>query len=448
MHPRSLLLCLLLSILQGTAATIVPPGSLLGTQIWTAADSPYLISGDVVVGASGRICMGAGTEVQFSATDSSASGVDPARCEFRVLSGLLVVNGSSTNPVIFRAISNAAPSTWRGISVTNGLGAFITNAWIQDAYTGVQSDNTNLTVLEGVTLCSNRLAIGIGSGLSSTNCPAFLNRLRVFQNTNGMILNSLAQPRVRNSAFSSNFSRGAIAVGSYFVNCTFDGNGVAIELAGQTVHVLNCMFISNSIGLFRAMNEGGTQPHPVTVDAQNCLYWGNTANTFDANGFGISTGSNPVFADPLYANRPGNDGLRGTADDDFRLHAGSPAIDHGDNNFVVNGPFFDLDGNARMVDDPATADGPGQFTLPPLVDIGATEFQPLLRILSIKQTNGTVVFAFPTIPGTSYQPQYTHTLTGWTNLPVAPFLGNGLVRTQLDTTASAPHRFYQVEKFP
>ena len=77
----------------------------------------------------------------------------------------------------------------------------------------------------------------------------------------------------------------------------------------------------------------------------------------------------------------------GTADDGLRIDAGSPCIDAGDNS-AVPADVSDLDGDGdtveplpldvtgcpRFVDDPSTPDtGNGA---PPVVDMGAYEYQP------------------------------------------------------------------------
>ena len=59
---------------------------------------------------------------------------------------------------------------------------------------------------------------------------------------------------------------------------------------------------------------------------------------------------------------------------DFRFQPGSPSIDAADNTAVPKDIDTDLDGNPRFVDDPDTKDtGNGD---PPIVDMGAYEFQP------------------------------------------------------------------------
>jgi len=91
-------------------------------------------------------------------------------------------------------------------------------------------------------------------------------------------------------------------------------------------------------------------------------------------------GANPQFVDA-----DGPDDIPGTLDDDYRLRAGSPAIDAGCSNALgrdradVDGDGntdelipLDVDGNPRIADDPATPDaGCGALGV---VDIGAYEF--------------------------------------------------------------------------
>ncbi len=71
-----------------------------------------------------------------------------------------------------------------------------------------------------------------------------------------------------------------------------------------------------------------------------------------------------IDADPRFIN---------PANDDFHLSPGSPCIDAADNEALPPHLMYDLDGNARFIDDPDTEDT-GNGT-PPIVDIGAYEFQ-------------------------------------------------------------------------
>ncbi|MEZ6233134.1 MAG: GC-type dockerin domain-anchored protein [Phycisphaerales bacterium] len=80
---------------------------------------------------------------------------------------------------------------------------------------------------------------------------------------------------------------------------------------------------------------------------------------------GTFPGPGVLVTDPLFAN---------PASGDYSLKRGSPAIDAGDSSAVPPDITTDLLGNPRRVDDPIMPDtGVGP---PPIVDIGAFEFQP------------------------------------------------------------------------
>ncbi|UCG58894.1 MAG: PASTA domain-containing protein, partial [Phycisphaerales bacterium] len=152
-------------------------------------------------------------------------------------------------------------------------------------------------------------------------------------------------------------------------NCTFSDNSARRGggmYNGDKPWVTNCTFSSNEATVGGGMyNAEGTQ----TV--VNCILWGDTPEEIAGDGFPTVISSNVeggwlggtnIDADPLFE--------AGT----LRLSAGSPCIDAGANNMGLIGITTDLDGNPRFVDDPATPDtGPGT---PPIVDIGAYEFQP------------------------------------------------------------------------
>ncbi len=100
-------------------------------------------------------------------------------------------------------------------------------------------------------------------------------------------------------------------------------------------------------------------------------------------------GEHNISTDPMFVDADGPDDDPGTWDDNnYRLSGSSPCIDAADNALVpadvldLDGDEnireqlpFDLDGNPRLVDDPDTKDT--GFGDPPIVDMGAYEFQAL-----------------------------------------------------------------------
>ncbi len=150
-------------------------------------------------------------------------------------------------------------------------------------------------------------------------------------------------------------------------SCTFSGNdalvngGAMWNLGGWTT-LVNCTLASNSAGEL----GGGLYNEDARLTVSNCALWANR----DRSGMGESaqmhggtpmvtftyiqgldsyagngnTGDDPLFADPY-----GPDGIAGTNDDNWRLSAGSPAIDAGDPEFVPGPGETDMDGHARVL---------------------------------------------------------------------------------------------------
>lgn len=163
-------------------------------------------------------------------------------------------------------------------------------------------------------------------------------------------------------------------------NCLFagnhtTGNDAAINTSKPT-ELTNCTVVDNTA-------EGsyiiGGQPAANTLFINNCIVWGNTAathiipapmsaivrfNTLQIayTGGAGSTGNSTV--DPQFVNAGAGD---------FRLSPSSPAIDAG-NTALYAGPFSDLAGNPRGVDDPNSTDT-GVSIDGPVIDRGCFEFQ-------------------------------------------------------------------------
>ena len=202
----------------------------------------------------------------------------------------------------------------------------------------------------------------------------------------GMFNDFVSSPTVTHCTFSDNTAdvRGG---GMYnFVstptvtNCTFSGNsaadgaGMANDNSNSTV--TNCTFAGNAAG-----SGGGSHNLSSSLTVINCVIWGNSPDQlFDEPAsttavlFSDIQGGWPgignIDADPLFVD-PDND--------DYHLSAGSPCIDAGDNTAVPKEIVTDLDGNPRFVDDLQTPDcqqAPRQCGDPPVVDMGAYEFQP------------------------------------------------------------------------
>ena len=221
------------------------------------------------------------------------------------------------------------------------------------------------------------------SSSTVTNC-AFSGNTADFGG--GMFNDFVANPTVTHCTFSDNTAdvRGG---GMYnFVstptvtNCTFSGNsaadgaGMANDNSNSTV--TNCTFAGNAAG-----SGGASHNLSSSLTVINCVIWGNSPDQLFDEPFSTTAvlfsdiqdgwpGTGNIDADPLFVD-PDND--------DYHLSAGSPCIDAGDNTAVPKDIVTDLDGNSRFIDDLQTPDcqqAPRQCGDPPVVDMGAYEFQP------------------------------------------------------------------------
>ena len=274
------------------------------------------------------------------------------------------------------------------------------------------------TVVEGFTITSGLAQNGAGMGnLSSSptvnNC-VFIGNQGTFAFGGGM-LNNNSSPRVTNCTFIGNIVLSSFALGGgmanlngsnpLVANCAFIENhagspgspafGGGMYNDGSAPTVTNCTFSGNSVETDEFGVGGGGGMYNVlssTPTVTNCILWGNgeseilgdqtsaaTARFSDIQGGWFGNGSNNIDADPLFA-----DPISG----DYRLSSGSPCVDAGDNGATVDITDTDLDGNPRFVDDPATPDtGNGD---PPVVDMGAYEFDPCPWDCQAAPTSGAV----------------------------------------------------------
>ncbi len=244
-----------------------------------------------------------------------------------------------------------------------------------------------------VTRCSFIGNAAIGGDLSNTG---FGGALWIEQDT--------THPGFTGCMFAGNTTTGGTALWSgvggavactkgaapTFADCAFIGNtstgdGGAVHSRVDTLApnptLINCTLSRNTAG-----GSGGAIYHVdlqqvgSTAELVNCIVWdngpapivdvGDAATTVT---YSVVTGGWPgvgnIDADPLFVD---------PLDGDFHLRLGSTCIDAGLNAAVPSGTSTDLNGTPRFVDDPDTPDcqqAPGQCGDPPVVDMGAWEFQ-------------------------------------------------------------------------
>ena len=224
----------------------------------------------------------------------------------------------------------------------------------------------------------------------------------------GGMTNQFASPTVVNCKFLNNkTNEGGGAVRNYnsspaIINCTFYGNscygyGGAILNDISSPVIVNCTISGNSAIGTSLPGGGGICNRSSSPIITNCILWGNsngeivnqngsdpTVSHCNVQGGYTGNGNNNIDADPQF-----EDAANGV----FRLKAGSPCIDAGDNDAYENADNIagnnsllndkDLDGNPRLQGG--------------TIDMGAYEASPLQpqtidSIANITKTYGDADF--------------------------------------------------------
>jgi len=291
-----------------------------------------------------------------------------------------------------------------------------------NVYNVVWANGTNTTALiDGVTITGGRADGGVphnmGGGLYAYFGAATVVNVTFSGNyasqagggmaSNGGVVHAYNSRFFNNQAgaYPAGWGGGFYGTtnGEKLVNCVFTGN-----LAGQrggAIYMGSGSFGATLTGLSINGNTTGWQAGGLFIDnngttrtyISNSIIWGNSAEEMITWGTvqvsyslvqgGITGGTNITNADPLFNDANGADDVIGTADDDLRLQASSPAIDAGNNAAVPLDAAdldndhdsdeilpMDMDFNARFADIPTVADT-GNGTAP-IIDMGAYEAYP------------------------------------------------------------------------
>jgi hypothetical protein len=220
-----------------------------------------------------------------------------------------------------------------------------------------------------VTGCSfngNSSTVNMGGGMANDHSSPTVSRCSFFDNDaynygGGMANFSGSSPTVASCIFSKNHT--VLYPG---------GDDISNQGSGSLPTVINCTFYTEALLGYMMFNENSSP----TVT--NCIFWGfgdpiwNSGTSAPTVTFSVVpySGTGNIWEDPTFV-----DSVNG----DFHLLPSSPCIDAGDNSPPAL-PTTDIDGDNRRIDDPEVVDT--GYGTPPIVDMGADEFNPPTPIFS------------------------------------------------------------------
>ncbi|MEM8582614.1 MAG: T9SS type A sorting domain-containing protein [Bacteroidota bacterium] len=288
MHRKLLLLlfCALggISIMAQTEVS----GGIFSPMTWEAANSPYLVTGEVVVFPGASLTIEAGTEVRFQA------GVG-----LELRSGSITVNGTETAPVILTIDPNEPTgSSWKGIFCTatfpdSSFSMDFDHFTIEHADTGIKYNGGGYRSINSGTFRFNGIGAEHGDAgydfLTFTDCNFSNND--VGTKGRASFFNCNFNDNVHATEDLYSFSNGS--EGARVVDCSFSNNEACFI---NDDIIINRAIIRNSV-----FENNGTVATAFLIDADSSLFIGSEGHaiyayrtnvrncTFTANGIGLRT---------------------------------------------------------------------------------------------------------------------------------------------------------------
>lgn len=365
MKLLSALVFLLLAMATRASAQTTIPGGTIINQTWTAAGSPYTVTGDCTVPVGSFLTIEPGAQVRFAGSDGLASGLDTTRIEITV-QGTLTINGTAGAPVSLWASSGTSPGTWYGIHIAAGGHASIAHLDLRHAVNGL----TRLNGAGAFALSNAAFTLNSGYGAKLENLNTTLSNLTFADNATGLWCVSPGILIVTTSTFADNsvvglrstfgiidvlrtkFSGNTLGFwgdggGGTVAASVFSGNTTAARLlanTGEDFWVVYCSFSHNPTGVQIDAGPGGDRiwlssnilassttavkrmPGDLTaVFAMALLFWSNGA---DLDGV---TATDSRTEDPRFVSAPA----------DLHLSPGSAAMSNGDTGLPFSATDFD-----------------------------------------------------------------------------------------------------------
>lgn len=305
---------------EGRAQTFVS-GGIYNNATWSLANSPYIMTGPVVIFPGKTLTIEPGVEVRVKYGGIPNTGL----MHYLEVRGSLVAVGTLEQPIMFRGDTLQEEYTWLGINVKKSQGGQITMDYFEfnNSFYGIQADDqgapewslhncifrrNNYAIqpfgplrIYNCLFENNGQAIGTGWQVNHTikvkgcefrnnfSCNGFQSYMEVDSclvknNTNGMWYSTGPVTRTifENNTFAiyamsgtisdcvfRNNHRALVEFLGTAENCSFTGNGIAAELAAGG-RVTGCNFQGDTVAASYASSLNAFSVLPVFMDNKIC----------------------------------------------------------------------------------------------------------------------------------------------------------------------------------
>jgi hypothetical protein len=306
------LIAFLLSIHSGFTQTVVS-GGIYANTAWTLANSPYLMTGSIVVFPGVTLTIEPGVEIRVKENGLSGGQY------YLETRGTINMIGQPGALITFRAdTAVTTPYAWVGILVKNSQGGALNYDYvsISNAGTAINYDSfiPPLITLNQCVFKYNGYAINVGTELIADDCTFIGNNSAVsgwsiFNLTNCVFLDNgfalyiyASELGINNCAFTNNtfgiyLSSGAVT-GINVRNTVFDNNFTAFDNPNNGV-IDSCTFINN-VEAIKNTNTV-TISNSVFNNNETALQvgWGTTVTNCEINSNAIGIALGPIgFGQP------------------------------------------------------------------------------------------------------------------------------------------------------